>query len=109
RGQGPTGRGMDWKDEASQGLRFRILCGVCDLAGRSLHEVGAGAGHLLDYLREEGIAADYSGSALSAAMVEAARARHPGARFEARALLPATPPPTSPTLTSAPLIPPCPH
>jgi SAM-dependent methyltransferase len=94
RAHGPTARGMDWRDEASQRLRFRILCGVCDLAGRSLHEVGAGAGHLLDYLREEGIAADYSGSDLSAAMVEAARARHPGAHFEARDLLLETPRPS---------------
>lgn len=87
RAHGPTARGVDWRDEASQRLRFRILCGVCELAGRSLHEVGAGAGHLLDHLRAEGIAAEYSGSDLSAAMVEAARARHPGARFDVRDLL----------------------
>jgi len=87
RAHGPTARGMDWKDEASQRLRFRILCEVCDLEGRTLHEVGAGAGHLLDYLREHGIGAEYSGSDLSPAMVEAARTRHPGARFEARDLL----------------------
>jgi SAM-dependent methyltransferase len=78
---------MNWKDAASQALRFRILCEVCDLRGRSLHEVGAGAGHLLDYLREAGIAVDYSGSDLSPAMVEAARRLHPGARFELRDLL----------------------
>jgi SAM-dependent methyltransferase len=84
---GPTPEGMDWKDAASQRLRFQILCEVCDLRGRSLHEIGCGAGHLLDYLRENGIAADYSGSDLSPAMVEAARRLHPGARFEQRDLL----------------------
>ena len=47
---GPTARGMEWKDEASQQLRFSILEDVCDLNGRSLHEVGAGAGHFFDYL-----------------------------------------------------------
>jgi SAM-dependent methyltransferase len=92
RRHGPTAEGMDWKDAASQRLRFRILCEVCDLRGRSLHEIGAGAGHLLDYLRENGIAADYSGSDLSPAMVEAARRLHPGARFEQRDLLLEAPP-----------------
>ena len=81
---GPTARGMDWKDEASQRLRFEVLCDVCDLTGRSVHEIGAGAGHLVDHLRERGIAADYSGSDLSPAMVEAARARHADVAFDCR-------------------------
>jgi SAM-dependent methyltransferase len=84
RAHGPTARGMDWRDEASQHLRFRVLCDGLALAGRSVHEVGAGAGHLLDHLRASGVAADYSGSDLSQAMVDAARRRHPSARFERR-------------------------
>ena len=84
---GPTARGMDWKDEASQRLRFRMLCELCPLAGRSVHEVGAGAGHLCDYLRETASGARYSGSDLSAAMVTAARTRHPDVSFELRDLL----------------------
>jgi len=87
REHGPTARGMDWKDEASQRLRFEVLCGFGDLSGRSVHEVGAGAGHFYDFLRERGIAAEYSGSDLSEAMVEAARARHPGVPFERRDVL----------------------
>jgi SAM-dependent methyltransferase len=94
RRHGPTAEGMDWKDSASQRLRFRILCEVCELRGRSLHEIGAGAGHLLDYLRESGVAAEYSGSDLSPAMVEAARRLHPGAPFEQRDLLLETPVPS---------------
>jgi SAM-dependent methyltransferase len=87
RAHGATARGMDWKDEASQRLRFEMLCAIGDLSGQRVHEVGAGAGHLLDYLKERGIAARYSGSDLSEAMVEAARARHPGVTFERRDLL----------------------
>ena len=79
---GPTARGMDWKDAASQRLRFEVLCGIADLDGRSVHDLGAGAGHLLDFLIERGIRADYSGSDLSKAMVEAARIRHPGVPFQ---------------------------
>ena len=87
REHGPTARGMDWKDEASQRLRFRVLCEVCDLSGLSVHEVGAGAGHLLDYLVAERIDARYSGSDLSAEMVEAARKLHPEVRFDRRGAL----------------------
>jgi SAM-dependent methyltransferase len=79
---GPTARGMDWKDEASQELRFRVLCEVCDLEGRSLHDVGCGAGHLLGFLERQGVAVDYTGSDASARMLESARRLHPGARFE---------------------------
>jgi hypothetical protein len=91
---GPTARGMDWKDEASQRLRFAVLCDVCDLRGRTLHDVGAGAGHLYDFLRERHLDVEYSGSDLSAAMVEAARRRHPGVRFERLDRLGESPAPT---------------
>jgi cyclopropane fatty-acyl-phospholipid synthase-like methyltransferase len=75
---------MEWKDEASQHLRFSILTDVCDLNGKSVHEVGAGAGHFCDYLAKKGIDAEYSGSDVSPAMVEAAERLHPDIRFEQR-------------------------
>lgn len=84
---GPTARGMDWKDSDSQELRFRLLCDVCDLDGRSVHEVGAGAGHLCAYLEKRGVRAEYSGCDLSPRMVEAARGLHPGVQFEERDIL----------------------
>ena len=83
---GPTAQGMDWKDEASQELRFRVLCEVCDLAGRSLHDVGCGAGHLLGFLERRDVAVDYTGSDASPRMLESARRLHPEARFEERDL-----------------------
>jgi SAM-dependent methyltransferase len=84
---GPTARGMDWRDEASQRLRFEVLCGVAELRGRRVHEVGCGVGHLCDFLRERGIEAEYSGSDASPAMLEAARRLHPGVSFELRDVL----------------------
>lgn len=82
RRHGPTARGMDWKDEASQDLRFAVLCDVCELEGRSVAEIGCGAGHLADFLQRRGIEATYFGCDLSEAMVSAARLRHPELRFE---------------------------
>ena len=84
---GPTARGMNWKDEASQTLRFRVLCEVTDLEKRRVLELGSGAGHMVDYLRSRRIDADYTGIDLSNAMVQAARARHPGISFERRDVL----------------------
>ncbi len=84
---GATARGMDWKDEASQRLRFELLCAICSLDGMSVHEVGAGAGHHADFMEATGQRADYSGSDLSAAMVVAARGRRPDLRFEQRDVL----------------------
>jgi SAM-dependent methyltransferase len=89
---GPSARGMDWKDEASQELRFRVLCGVCDLEGRSVYDVGCGAGHLFGFLRAQGVTCDYLGSDLSPRMLEHARRLHPEARFEQRDLLRDPPP-----------------
>jgi SAM-dependent methyltransferase len=87
REHGPTARGMDWKDEASQRLRFEILCGVADLEGKSVCEIGCGAGHLLDWLGERGTRVRYVGIDLSEEMLAAARRRHPEASFERRDLL----------------------
>jgi SAM-dependent methyltransferase len=87
RTHGPTARGMDWKDEASQRLRFALLFEGLGAEGRTLHDVGCGAGHLYDHLHAHGVNLGYRGSDLSAAMVAAARERHPGVRFERLDLL----------------------
>jgi SAM-dependent methyltransferase len=87
REHGPGARGMDWKDERSQRLRFAMLVDGLELAGRSLHDVGCGSGELCAYLEERGLAVDYRGSDLSAEMIQAARARHPRATFERADLL----------------------
>jgi SAM-dependent methyltransferase len=78
---------MDWKDEASQRLRFEILCAVADLDGKSVCEIGCGAGHLVDFLRQRGIAARYHGIDLSEEMLAAARRRHPDVSFAHRDIL----------------------
>ncbi len=87
REHGATARGMDWKDEESQRLRFSVLCGVAELSGRSVYEVGAGAAHLCTYLQHEQPTATYAGCDLSSDMVEAARRLHPDADIQVRDVL----------------------
>ncbi|NQZ99274.1 MAG: class I SAM-dependent methyltransferase [Myxococcales bacterium] len=84
---GPTAEGMDWKDSESQALRFEVLAGVCPLEGRNVLEVGCGAGHLFDHLRARHPGVAYAGVDISAAMIEAARTRHPEATFHCADLL----------------------
>jgi SAM-dependent methyltransferase len=72
---------VDWASRHSQEARFRVLVEAADLEGKSLLDVGCGAGDLLGYLRRLRIGADYTGVDLIEKMVRAARRRHPGGRF----------------------------
>src|SRR5580704_1729151 len=73
---GATAHGMDWKDEASQRLRFERI--ARHLApGASLLDVGCGDASLLAFLRASGAApSSYLGIDIVPGMVDAARARH---------------------------------
>jgi SAM-dependent methyltransferase len=74
---GDGARGMDWKDEASQHLRFAVLTRILDgLAGASVLDVGCGSGALRTFLRERGVDVQYLGIDVSAEMVAACRRRH---------------------------------
>lgn len=97
---GPNARGMNWKDEASQRLRFEVLCGVADLQGLRVCEIGCGAGHLLDFLEGRGMGAIYRGVDLSPAMIAAARKRHPTSSFERVDFLAETLPPADVVMCS---------
>lgn len=88
-------RAVDWGSEASQALRFRVLCAVGDLDGRRVLDVGSGLGDLCRYLGAHHPTAVYEGCDVNPRMVAAARARFPAGRFlvadplgEARALRP---------------------
>jgi SAM-dependent methyltransferase len=84
---GPVPRGVDWNSEESQRLRFAQLTRVIDAAPGerfSLLDFGCGYGALAGFLAERWEAA-YTGYDLSPAMLEAARAAYPAARFTADA------------------------
>lgn len=76
RAHGDSARGMDWKDEASQRLRFEVLTRHLDLTGSpTLLDVGCGNGELLAWCRERGYDVRYLGIDVSEEMVEACRRR----------------------------------
>lgn len=82
---GPTPRGVDWKDAASQHARFDALLTLVTDPAASLLDVGCGFGALLPHARAKRFTGAYLGIDIAAAMVHEARRLHgsdPSARFE---------------------------
>lgn len=85
-GDGP--RAVGWDTEHGQQAAFLQLARVEGLtAGVRVLDVGCGLGHLLDFFERIELEVEYTGYDICAPLVEQARARHPGARFEHRDLL----------------------
>jgi SAM-dependent methyltransferase len=83
---GATPRGVDWKDEASQTVRFEQLVralGVDERDGRgtdvTLLDFGCGYGALLTFLRQRGYECAYVGYDRSPQMILEAQRLHEGA------------------------------
>jgi len=78
---GPEARGVFWKDEDFQAMRYDILYDVFDDAdqagGITIHDFGCGYGALFDYLKDKPVmrASRYIGTDMSADMVAAAQKR----------------------------------
>jgi SAM-dependent methyltransferase len=71
---GPTAKGVDWNDQASQELRFEQLLKLCDLdAPVTINDYGCGYGALALYLAERGNRFRYTGFDISERMLEQAR------------------------------------
>jgi len=71
---GPSARGVDWRDEASQELRFEQLLKVCDLAAPfTINDYGCGYGALATYLEELGVDYRYTGFDISTEQLAQAR------------------------------------
>lgn len=76
REKGDGAEGMDWRDRASQYLRFdRLLAFMHQVPGSSLLDVGCGSGELLAFCRSSGWKPSYLGIDVSEEMVEASNRR----------------------------------
>lgn len=74
---GPTARGADWKDEASQTLRHRQflrLLGEDRVA--TVLDLGCGYGDFFRFLRQQGFSGRYFGYDIAPEMIAAARVLH---------------------------------
>ncbi|MGB9590623.1 MAG: class I SAM-dependent methyltransferase [candidate division WOR-3 bacterium] len=82
---GISPQGAGWKNPEAQKLRFKVMCELVLPEHRnrsvSIHEIGCGMAHMMDYLAEKGFPYDYSGSDALTRMLEIAMARHPDIRF----------------------------
>jgi SAM-dependent methyltransferase len=74
RDHGPTARGVDWKNEADQKLRFRQLCKLLPVGeGFTVNDLGCGYGALYSFLVERGYkVSSYYGYDVSRLMIEEA-------------------------------------
>lgn len=73
---GPGARGMDWKDESTQRLRFEVISRYIDYSrAPSILDVGCGAGEFLQFCRGQGRQIQYTGIDICPEMVAACRAR----------------------------------
>lgn len=71
---GPTAKGVDWNDQASQELRFDQLLKLCDTATPfSINDYGCGYGALARYLAQRGDVFRYTGFDISEEMIARAR------------------------------------
>lgn len=76
RERGEGAEGMDWRDRASQHLRFeRLLAHLDPRPGDSLLDVGCGSGELLAFCRAGGWQAEYLGIDVSEDMAAACNRR----------------------------------
>jgi SAM-dependent methyltransferase len=73
---GTTAHGVDWKDAASQHVRFNALLTLVEDPAASLLDVGCGFGALLPYARARGFFGVYLGTDIAPAMLDAARRLH---------------------------------
>jgi SAM-dependent methyltransferase len=84
-GDGP--RAVGWDTPHVQVASFLQLAAADGMvAGARVLDVGCGLGAFKTFLDQRGLAVDYTGWDVCAPLIEAARARHPGARFEVRDL-----------------------
>lgn len=74
-------RSLGWKSTTDQELRFAVLCGIGDLSGASICDIGCGFADLLPYLRERFHDVTYTGVDVTPSFVDEARRRFPEATF----------------------------
>ncbi len=84
---GDDPRSCQWKDRASQNLRFDVLEEVADLNGARVLDLGCGTADFFYHLKKKDISANYTGYDLSPAMVNFIKQKNPSCRVFVRDIL----------------------
>ncbi len=85
---GDTPQGVQYSDVETQERRMAILVEVGDLRLAKVLDFGCGTGHLLDFIRRKvGFKGEYVGYDITEEMINRAREKFPGIRFERRDIL----------------------
>jgi SAM-dependent methyltransferase len=79
-----TSAQLGWEDPVAHYERFRVLTSELDVNYRTLLDVGSGLGDLWFHLAANGLLVRYLGVDILPEMVNRARERFPGVRFECR-------------------------
>ena len=77
----PEYRVLGWESEEAQRIRFDIMISSICLDNKKILDVGCGMGNLLDYLKQKGIKAGYTGVDILQSMIELAESKNPDANF----------------------------
>jgi 2-polyprenyl-3-methyl-5-hydroxy-6-metoxy-1,4-benzoquinol methylase len=78
---GDTPEAVQWSN-ASQRYRFKVLTEIAPLEGATLLDYGCGKGDLYQYLVESGFRGTYTGFDINRELLDVARTKYPGVRFE---------------------------
>ncbi len=77
---------VGWYSYKTQEARFNIASQIADWNGQSILDIGCGLGDLWGYLKENGIAAHYSGIDISQKMIALSQAHFPEVSFRVQDL-----------------------
>jgi len=72
-------KAVSWGNKLSQEVRFKVLCEIGTIHGKSILDVGCGLGDLYGYLEDPII--NYTGYDIVSEMVDGARKKYPKAKF----------------------------
>jgi len=78
---------LGWKDKKQQYLRFHVLSQIDELNNSSILDIGCGFGNYYKYLIGLGLSVNYTGYDISPKLIEIAKKKNLGAKFEIKDIL----------------------
>lgn len=77
-----TAKALDYNDEFTQQVRFKVLSEIANLNGKSILDIGCGLGDMFGFLRNKFSSLSYLGIDITPDYIHQARAKYPEGEFE---------------------------